>query len=73
MTRPYSVELRERVVDSVASGRTCRATAALFGVSVVKWAQRFRATGRARPSRCAAAAGITLCAIQAELAAGAWW
>ena len=33
---------------SVGSGRTCRATAALFGVSVssvVKWCQRFRATG----------------------------
>ena len=32
------------------SGRTCRATAALFGVSVasvVKWSQRWRATGNA--------------------------
>ena len=35
---------------SVRSGRTCRATAALFGesvASVVKWSQRFRATGSA--------------------------
>ncbi|HEX3524658.1 MAG TPA: hypothetical protein VHT52_21545, partial [Stellaceae bacterium] len=34
----------------VASGCTCRATAALFGVSVasvVKWSQRWRATGSA--------------------------
>jgi len=37
-------------VGSVAGGRSCRATAALFGVSVasaVKWSQRWRATGSA--------------------------
>ena len=50
MARPYSTDLRDRVVASVGGGRTCRATAALFGVSVasvVKWSQRFRATGSA--------------------------
>lgn len=50
MARPYSQDLRDRVVSSVAGGRTCRATAALFGVSVasvVKWSQRWRATGNA--------------------------
>jgi transposase len=50
MARPYSPDLRDRVVSSVASGRTCRATAALFGVSVasvVKWSQRWRASGSA--------------------------
>src|SRR5579863_8835917 len=50
MARPYSIDLRQRVVASVAGGRSCRATAALFGVSVasvVKWSQRFRATGSA--------------------------
>jgi transposase len=50
MARPYSQDLRDRVVNSVASGRTCRVTAALFGVSVasvVKWSQRWRATGSA--------------------------
>ena len=50
MARPYSQDLRDRVVGSVASGRSCRATAALFGVSVasvVKWSQRWRATGSA--------------------------
>ena len=50
MARPYSKDLRDRVVASVAGGRTCRATAELFGVSVasvVKWSQRFRATGSA--------------------------
>jgi len=50
MARPYSQDLRERVVASVLGGRTCRSTAALFGVSVasvVKWTQRLRATGSA--------------------------
>ena len=50
MARPYSQDLRDRVVGSVASGRSCRATAALFGVSiasVIKWTQRWRATGTA--------------------------
>src|SRR4029077_16474636 len=48
MARPYSQDLRDRVVASVAGGRTCRATAALFGVSgggVGKGAHRFRRTG----------------------------
>src|SRR4029077_4073387 len=30
MARPYSKDLRDRVVGSVAGGRSCRATAALF-------------------------------------------
>jgi transposase len=54
MARPYSTDLRDRVVGSVAAGRSCRVTASLFGVSVasvVKWCQRWRATGSAAPSR----------------------
>jgi transposase len=50
MARPYSKDLRDRVVGSVAGGRSCRATAAIFGVSVasvVKWSRRWRATGSA--------------------------
>jgi transposase len=50
MARPYSQDLRDRVVGSVAAGRSCRVTAAIFGVSVastVKWSQRWRATGSA--------------------------
>lgn len=50
MVRPYSLDLRERVVAAVAGGRSCRAVADTFGVSVatvVKWSQRFRATGSA--------------------------
>ena len=48
MVRPYSLDLRERVVAAVESGLTCRAVAELFDVSVasvVKWSQRARATG----------------------------
>lgn len=50
MARPYSLDLRERVVAAVAGGQSCRQAAARFGVSVasvVKWSQRFRATGSA--------------------------
>src|SRR6185436_8157693 len=54
MARPYSQDLRERVVGSVMAGRSCRATAALFGVSVarvVRWCQRYRASGSAAAKR----------------------
>ena len=50
MGRAYSLDLRERVVAAVAAGESCRAVAATFKVSVasvVKWSQRFRATGSA--------------------------
>ena len=50
MARAYSLDLRERVVAAVAAGASCRAVAATFKVSVasvVKWSQRFRATGSA--------------------------
>ena len=52
--RPYSTDLRERVVASMAGGRSARATAALFGVSVasaVKWSQRQRRTGSVAPGK----------------------
>ncbi len=54
MARPYSLDLRERVVAAVEAGSTCRSAAARFGVSVasaVKWSQRFRATGSAAAYR----------------------
>src|SRR5579863_10557891 len=50
MARPYSLDLRERVVAAVAAGASCREAAETFRVSVasvVKWSQRFRATGSA--------------------------
>jgi transposase len=48
MARAYSLDLRERVVASVAEGQSCRAVASVFRISVasvVKWSQRARATG----------------------------
>jgi transposase len=50
MARAYSLVLRECVVAAVSAGDSCRAVAATFKVSVasvVKWSQRFRATGSA--------------------------
>ncbi len=50
MGRAYSLDLRERVVGRVMAGDSCRRVAQRFGVSVasvVKWSQRFRATGSA--------------------------
>ena len=54
MTRPLSNDLRERVVAAVGGGESCRAVAARFGVavsSVVKWSQRYRATGSVAPGK----------------------
>src|SRR6185437_953921 len=54
MTRPLSMDLRERVVGAVLAGGTCRSVAARFGVavsSVVKWSQRHRATGSVSPGK----------------------
>lgn len=54
MTRPYSNDLRERVVSAVECGETCRAVSARFGVSVstvVKWSQRYRRTGSVAPGQ----------------------
>jgi transposase len=54
MTRPYSNDLRERVVGALASGESCRAVAKRFGVAVstvVKWHQRYRATGSVAPGK----------------------
>jgi transposase len=54
MTRPYSVDLRERVVRAVEAGASCRATAAKFEVSVsfvIKLMQRWRQRGSVAPDR----------------------
>ena len=54
MTRPLSNDLRERVVAAVTGGESCRTVALRFGVavsSVVKWSQRYRATGSVAPGK----------------------
>jgi transposase len=46
--RPLSNDLRERVVSAVGAGDSCRSVAERFGVAastVMKWSQRYRATG----------------------------
>ena len=54
MTRPYSVDLRERVVRTVEAGLSRRATAARFGVSVsfvIKLMRRWRRDGTVAPDQ----------------------
>jgi len=54
MTKPYSIDLRERVVDAVISGAATRVVADRFGVAVstvVKWHQRYRQTGSVAPGQ----------------------
>jgi transposase len=54
MTRPYSVDLRERVVRAVEAGLSRRAAARRFEVSVsfvIKLLQRWRRNGTVEPER----------------------
>jgi transposase len=60
MTRPYSIELRARMVRAVEAGASRRATAARFGVSpscVIKLVQRWQRAGTLAPGVAIAAAG----------------
>ena len=54
MPKPYSLDLRERVVEAVVAGASRREVAEQYGLSpsaVVLWMQRWEATGsvEARP------------------------
>ena len=54
MVKPYSIDLRERAVKAVIGGETTRVVADRFGVavsSVIKWHQRYRATGTVEPGK----------------------
>jgi transposase len=55
MARPYSLDLRERVVAAVEKGGISRRRAAAqFGLginTVITWVRRFRATGSVRPGK----------------------
>ena len=54
MTKPYSDDLRARVVKATQAGESCRSVAARFGVapsSVVKWTQRAVRTGSVSPAQ----------------------
>ena len=52
MTRPLSLDLRQRVVGAIDAGQSCRAAAARFGIApsvAVKWHRRWRETGSVAP------------------------
>jgi len=52
MTKPLSLDLRQRVVDAINSGQSCRAAAARFGIApsaAVKWHRLWRETGSVAP------------------------
>lgn len=52
--RPYSIDLRERAVSALVAGDAASAVAERFGIaksSVIKWHQRYRATGSVAPAR----------------------
>ncbi len=52
MPRPYSIDLRERVIAAVTEGLSVRAVGEIFDVSpscVSKLAQRWRRSGRVDP------------------------
>jgi putative transposase len=55
MTKPYSLDLRERVVFAVVNeGMSRHQAAARFGVAVssaIRWVARFHKTGSALPSK----------------------
>jgi transposase len=52
MTKPLSLDLRQRVVDAINAGQSCRSAAARFGIApsaAVKWHRLWRETGSVRP------------------------
>lgn len=54
MPKPYSHDLRDRVIGAVESGSSARAAGRLFGVSesvAIKWVNRWRRTGSAAAKR----------------------
>jgi transposase len=55
MSRPYSLDLRERVVAAVdKGGLSARQAAAQFGIgasTAIRWVDRLRKTGSVRPSK----------------------
>jgi putative transposase len=54
MTRPYSMDLRERAVARVLAGESVRSVASILSISaatVVRWSGRHRATGSAAPGK----------------------
>jgi putative transposase len=54
MTRPYSMDLRDRAIARVLAGESVRSVAAALSIgaaTVVRWSQRYRASGSAAPGK----------------------
>lgn len=54
MGRPYSMDLRERVIRRVEAGESCRSVARAFDLgeaTVIRWARRQRETGTITPGQ----------------------
>lgn len=54
MTRPLSIDLRKRLIDSVEGGMSRRAAAERFGVgeaTAIRWVERYRRTGSIEPEK----------------------
>ena len=54
MTKPYSMDLRDRAVARVLAGESVRSVALALSISaatVVRWSQRYRVTGSASPGK----------------------
>lgn len=54
MTKPYSMDLRDRAVARVLAGESVRSVALALSISaatVVRWSQRYRATGSVAPGK----------------------
>lgn len=52
MTKALSIDLRQRVIDAVNAGMSCRSAAARFGIApsaAVKWHRLWRETGSVAP------------------------
>ena len=54
MTKPLSIDLRERLISAVECGMSRRSAAERFGVAAstaIKWVDQWRQTGHVRPRR----------------------
>ena len=73
MGKPYSVDLRERVVHAVEEeGQSRREAAARFDVSysaAIAWVKRYRETGRLAPGQMAA---VSRRGLPGRIATGSW-
>lgn len=54
MTRPYSMDLRDRTISRILAGESFRSVATAFSIraaTVVRWSHRYRASGSAAPGK----------------------